>query len=104
MGVGTSRVLYGLTSVIREIRCFNDTLLRTLICAKFSAASTFPFPPRFTQTVLRTYTQDVLAGDHEEHAILLHNFILHLIMIKERNVGANCRPLNRTCQRTEART
>lgn len=45
--------------------------------------------------------QDILAGDDEEHAVLLHNFVLHLIMLKEGNSGANRRPPGRTGQRTE---
>lgn len=48
--------------------------------------------------------QDILAGDHEEHAILLHNFILHLIMVKEQNSGVNRRSIFRTGQRTEVFT
>eukprot|EP00903_Cladosiphon_okamuranus_P014903 g13800.t1 len=44
---------------------------------------------------------DILAGDDEEHAILLHNYILHLIMLKEGISGANRRPPGRTGLRTE---
>ena len=34
---------------------------------------------------------------------MLHNYILHLIMAKEGNLGANRRPPGRTGQRTEVR-
>ncbi|CAM9149740.1 unnamed protein product, partial [Hapterophycus canaliculatus] len=44
---------------------------------------------------------DILAGDDEEHAILLHNYILHLIMAKEEISGANRRPPGRSGLRTE---
>ncbi|CAM9501087.1 unnamed protein product [Ectocarpus fasciculatus] len=44
---------------------------------------------------------DILAGDDEEHAILLHNYILHLIMVKEGVSGGNRRPPGRTGLRTE---
>ncbi|CAM9133752.1 unnamed protein product [Ectocarpus sp. 12 AP-2014] len=44
---------------------------------------------------------DILAGDHEEHAILLHNYILHLIMVREGISGSNRRPPGRTGLRTE---
>ncbi|CAM9591141.1 unnamed protein product, partial [Pylaiella littoralis] len=44
---------------------------------------------------------EILAGDDEEHAIMLHNYILHLIMAKEGITGANRRPPGRTGLRTE---
>lgn len=47
--------------------------------------------------------QDILAGDDEEHAILLHNYILQLIMLKEGTAGANRRPPDRSGLRTEVR-
>ena len=51
----------------------------------------------------RIHCQDILAGDDEEHAILLHNYILHLIMVKEGISGANRRPPGRSGLRTEVR-
>lgn len=48
--------------------------------------------------------QEILAGDDEEHAIMLHNYILHLIMAKEGITGANRRPPGRTGLRTEVKS
>lgn len=56
---------------------------------------------KYVRLLSCTCRQDILAGDDEEHAILLHNFILHLIMLKEGNAGANRRPPGRTGLRTE---
>lgn len=57
----------------------------------------------FPQPSLLVALKDILAGDDEEHAILLHNFILYLIMGKEGIAGASRRRPDRTGQRTEVR-
>ncbi|CAM9934128.1 unnamed protein product, partial [Discosporangium mesarthrocarpum] len=44
---------------------------------------------------------DILAGDDEEHAVLLHNYILCIIMKHEGYTGLSRRPIERTGRRTE---